>query len=67
MDDIGGTSFGEGEKAGIDDGYQTGQERGYPERDCLEEVVFEFFIADPVEYLLPLRTNRSDECHSNED
>ena len=66
MDDIGGAFFGEGEKAGIDDGHQTGQQGGDPEWDSLEEVVFEFLIPDPVEYLLPLITNRSDNCHKNE-
>ena len=63
MDDIGRTSFSEGEKPGINDSYHSGEERSDPERDGLQEVVLEFFIPDPVKRLFPQVANPSDECH----
>jgi len=63
VDDKGSTFFCEGEKPGINDSGQPGQERCDPEGDGLQEIVLELVIPDPVKRLLPQVANPSDECH----
>ena len=63
MDDIGSTFFCEGEKPGINDSHQSGEERSDPEGDGLQDIILEFFIPDPVKCLLPQGANPSDGCH----